>query len=406
MGCWKKYTQVVVAVFLLVISLPISGAAKKDSSFPGWLQSFYPIAAKQGISRSIYEQAFSGVTTSDNEVLRKAAYQPEFTTEIWDYIDTGVNSVTVEQGRVMAEKYRQLLNTLEARFGVESSVLLAIWSMESGYGAVLQRPSRLHYVPRALATLAHADTSLRKFAQKQLIAALKIVQNGDVSFEQLYGSWAGAMGHTQFIPTSYLAYGVDMDKDGRRDIWNSIPDALGTAANLLSKNGWRPGTAWGYEVRVPAQGIRYAGKTKTLKQWQRLGFIRPGGKAFREIDARAELKIFAGASGPGFLMLRNFFILKRYNNSDFYALAVSLLSDRLAGKQGMTQAWPRKPGDLFLEEKFELQELLRQKGFYDGDLDGNLGTKTKEGIKAFQGRVGLVPEGKPTREVLQALRRL
>ncbi|MCI5221686.1 MAG: lytic murein transglycosylase, partial [Candidatus Electrothrix sp. AR4] len=238
----KLYTKAVVFVVFLGISIPVFAATTADNSFQDWLKSFYPIVAKQGISRSLYERAFSGVRTPDSDVLRKAAYQPEFTKKIWDYLDTGVNPVTVANGRAVAGTYRRWLDTLEARFGVESSVLLAIWSMESGYGAVLQRPGRLHYVPRALATLAYADTSRRRFGEKQLIAALKIVQNGDVSFDQLYGSWAGAMGHTQFIPTSYLAYGVDMDKDGRRDIWNSVPDALGTVANLLSKNGWRTGT--------------------------------------------------------------------------------------------------------------------------------------------------------------------
>ncbi|CAK8720889.1 Lytic murein transglycosylase [Candidatus Electrothrix laxa] len=402
-----------IAILFLCLSGMVSSAhaetakpRERDPAFQAWLKAFYPRAAKQGISSDLYQQAFASITAPNNEVLRKAAFQPEFTTEIWDYLDTAVNAVTVAQGRVMAKKHQAWLDKISIRFGVEAPVLLAIWSIESRYGAVLERPGRLHYVPKALATLAYGDKKRRKFGEQQLIAALQIVQDGDVGFAQLYGSWAGAMGHTQFIPTSYQAYGVDMDKDGRRDIWNSVPDALATAANLLHKNGWRTGKSWGYEVRVPKGGARSKGQTKTLAQWRELGFTRPKGHSFPEPGTRAELKMPAGDRGPGFLAQRNFFIIKRYNNSDFYALAVSLLSDRLAGKQGMEQLWPRPANALFPEEKFEVQELLQAQGFYDGAIDGDLGAGTRKGIKAFQGRAGMVPDGKPTRAVLEALRKL
>ncbi len=379
-------------------------ASGEQQSFQEWVDSFYSVAAEKGITRATYDRAFAGVTTPDEKVLKKAAYQPEFTTEIWDYLDARVNPVSIANGLIMAGVYRKTLQEVEARFGVEPSVVLAIWSMETSYGAALLRSSRLHYVPRALATLAYADKRRQKFARSQLIATLEIIQAGDVTVEQLTGSWAGAMGHTQFIPTSFLAYGVDMDGDGRRDIWRSIPDALATAANLLHSNKWRTGKSWGYEVKVPANGARLKGQTKTLAQWQKLGFQRPTGAEFPEMGEKAELKMFAGEKGPGFLMLRNFFILKRYNNSDFYALAVGLLADRLAGKKGMVQSWPRPAGSLSVDEKFELQELLKKKGFYSGGIDGHLGSNTKKGIKAFQQEQGMTPDGKPTQEVLKALR--
>lgn len=407
----NRYLSVFAVLFLCLsgmvnsVHAEAAESAEINPAFQAWLKAFAPRAAKQGISRDLYQQAFAGITVPDDEVLRKAAFQPEFTTEIWDYLDTAVNAVTVAEGRVMAKKHRAWLDRISARFGVEATVLLAIWSIESRYGAVLERPGRLHYVPQALATLAYGDKNRRQFGEQQLIAALQIVRDGDVGFAQLYGSWAGAMGHTQFIPTSYQAYGVDMDKDGRRDIWTSVPDALATAANLLHKNGWRTGKSWGYEVRVPKGGARYQGKTKTLAQWRDLGFIRPDRKSFPEPNTRAELKMPAGDRGPGFLVQRNFFIIKRYNNSDFYALAVSLLSDRLAGKQGMKQLWPRPADALFPEEKFQLQELLHAKGFYEGAIDGDLGAGTRKGIRAFQGRVGMSPDGKPTRTVLEALRK-
>ncbi|WPD24033.1 MAG: lytic murein transglycosylase [Candidatus Electrothrix scaldis] len=401
-----NFVRVFSLLFLCFCWLPHSAAAAEtDPAFQVWLKAFYPRAAKKGISRDLYQRAFAKVTAPDSEVLRKAAYQPEFTTEIWDYLDTAVNALTVAEGRVMAKKYRPWLKKISTRFGVDASFLLAIWSIESRYGSVLERPGRLHYVPQALATLAYGDKNRRKFAEQQLIAALQIVRDGDVDLSQLYGSWAGAMGHTQFIPTSYQAYGVDMDKDGRRDIWNSVPDALATAANLLHKNGWRTGKAWGYEVQVPKQGARYRGQTKTLAQWRQLGFTRPNGRAFPEPSTKAELKMLVGDRGPGFLVQRNFFIIKRYNASDFYALAVSLLADRLAGKEGMVQLWPRPANALFAEEKFQLQELLHAKGFYDGAIDGDLGAGTRKGIKAFQSSVGMTPDGEPTRVVLEALRK-
>lgn len=390
-------------VFVLTAS-PAAADSQKDPAFKQWLESFYPVAARAGIKRSTFDQVFAGVNAPDKEVLRKAAYQPEFTTKIWDYLDTRVLPRSVNTGRLMASVYRNTLADIEARFGVEAPIVLAIWSMESNYGAVLLRTARLHYVPRALATLAYADKRRRKFAEKQLIAVLKIIQAGEVSPEKMIGSWAGGMGHTQFIPTSYLAYGVDMDGDGQRDIWTSIPDALATAANLLSKNGWRTGKPWGYEVQVPPRGARYKGQTKTLAQWRKLGFVPPGGAAFSYPSEKAVLKLIGGDNGPGFLVLRNFFVIKRYNNSDFYALAVGLLADRLAGKKGMVQKWPRPPGALSLDEKLELQTLLQAAGLYTGAIDGHPGINTRKAIKEFQRQLGKKPDGEPNQKVLKKLR--
>ncbi len=389
--------------FLLVLMLSAPAVMAADAAFVKWLDGFYLVAARQGISRATYDLAFAGVDEPDHDVLKKAAYQPEFTTEIWDYLDARVNPKSIAAGQILSAVYQDTLQKIEDRFGVDSSVLLAIWSMETSYGAVLLKTSRLHHVPRALATLAYADQRRKKFAEKQLIAALKIIQDGDVAPERLIGSWAGAMGHTQFIPTSFQAYGVDMDGDGRRDIWGSIPDALATAANLLAENGWRTGKRWGYEVRMPAQGTRYTGKTKTMAQWQKLGFTLADGSVLPDPADRAELKMIGGEKGPGFLMMRNFFIFKRYNNSDYYALAVGLLSDRLAGREGMVQDWPRPAGSLRVGEKFELQELLRAKGFYAGGIDGHLGPGTRKAIKEFQLQQGLAVDGRPCRELLKIL---
>ncbi len=378
-----------------------------NTNFRQWIAGFYPEAHKEGISKATWDTAFAGVTDIDADVLQKAAYQPEFTIDIWDYLDGRVNPFSIEKGKIKGRYYAGTLDEIKDKFGVSPSILLAIWSIESNYGAILEKSDRLHYVPLALATLAYGDPKRERFARTQLIAALKILQAGDVTKDQLTGSWAGAMGQTQFIPTSYLAYGVDMDGNGKRDIWNSVPDALATAANLLAKNGWQTGKTWGYEVIPPSTGEeQLEGQTKTLAEWHKLGFKRPGGKAFPRPGDRAVLKIPAGKEGPAFLMLRNFFVLKSYNSSDAYALAVGLLADRLAGWSGLVQSWPRPAGSLSIEDKIELQKQLQQHGFYSGEIDGQLGEGTKAAIRHFQTQVGLAADGMPSRQILEALRKL
>ncbi|MGQ3295017.1 MAG: lytic murein transglycosylase, partial [Shinella sp.] len=335
-----------------------AGVARADARFQKWVADFYATAAEAGITKSTYQKAFSGVKTPDPDVVEKAAFQPEFKHKIWDYLDSRVNPYTVRIGQEMAAKHGRTLAALERHFGVDRNILLAIWSMESNYGAVLEKSERLHYVPRALATLAYADKKRAKFARTQLIAALKIIQRGDIDAADMTGSWAGAMGHTQFIPTSYLIYAVDADGNGHRDIWNSVPDALATAANLLAKNGWQAGKTWGYETIVPTGGSKYSGQTKTLAQWAKLGFTRPNGSGFKNGADRAELKLPANG-GPGFLMTKNFFVIKRYNASDSYAMGVGMLADQLAGYTGVKQRWPRPDGTLDITEKFELQTRLK-----------------------------------------------
>ncbi|ANH05269.1 MULTISPECIES: lytic murein transglycosylase [Shinella] len=379
-------------------------AARADARFQQWIADFYATASEAGISKATYQKAFSGVKTPDPDVLQKAAYQPEFKHKIWDYLDSRVNPYTVRVGREMAAKHARTLAAIERHFGVDRNILLAIWSMESNYGAVLEKDDRLHYVPRALATLAYADKKRAKYARTQLIAALKIIQRGDIAAANMTGSWAGAMGHTQFIPTSYMIYAVDADGNGHRDIWKSVPDALATAANLLAKNGWQSGKTWGYEIVVPKGGSKYSGQTKTLAQWAELGFTRPNGSGFKNGADRAELKLPANG-GPGFLMTKNFFVIKRYNASDSYAMGVGMLADQLAGYSGVKQRWPRPDGALDITEKFELQTRLKELGYYEGEVDGNFGSGSKAAIQAFQNRMGLAADGEPSQQLLRALRR-
>lgn len=400
----RQNRKLLGALGISLATLMLPGAALADAGFKKWVNGFYTTAAKNGISERTYNAAFAGVSSPDPDVLEKARYQPEFRSQIWDYLDSRVNPYTVKIGREMAAKYGSTLAALERHFGVDRNILLAIWSMESNYGAALETPERLHHVPTALATLAYADPKRSKYAKKQLIAALRMLQNGDVASKNLMGSWAGAMGHTQFIPSSYLLYAVDADGNGRKDIWHSVSDALATSANLLDKNGWRPGKTWGYEIAVPKGGAAYEDKTKTLAEWVKLGFVRPNGKGFRNGGDRAVLKMPAGPGGPGFLMTKNFFVIKRYNAADSYALAVGLLADEIAGYGGMRQTWPRPNGTLDIKEKFELQTRLQALGYYEGEIDGNFGSGSKAAITALQSRLGMEVDGEPSRRLLEALR--
>jgi membrane-bound lytic murein transglycosylase B len=373
-----------------------------DAGFQRWVAGFRSVAAQSGISGTTYDRAFRGVTEPDPEVIEKARYQQEFTAPVWDYFDNRVHEQSVAVGRQMARKWKPWLDRIEQRYGVDRYILLGIWSMESNYGEILKNDKVMRNVVRSLATLAYADQRRAKFARTQLIAALKILQRGDIDESHLMGSWAGAMGHTQFIPTSYQAYAVDADGNGRRDIWNSVPDALATAANLLRKNGWQPGKTWGYEVDLP--GGKLPRGSMSLAQWQSLGVVRATGKPFRSGSDKAELKVPDGRGGPAFLMTRNFFVLKHYNNADKYALAVGLLADEIAGYGGLVRDWNRPFTKLTFDERQELQKRLSAHGYYEGKFDGKIGESSRSAIKAFQAQMGLAPDGHPSMEVLKVLR--
>lgn len=398
----KLFTSVMTAASLSLALLMPAGPAFADAGFRQWVAGFRATAVQGGVSGAVYDQAFKDIRDIDPVVLEKARTQPEFTAPAWDYFDNRVHDQSVAVGQQMAKKWKPWLDRIEARFGVDRDILLAIWSMESNYGEILKRDDIMRNVVRSLATLAYADPKRGKFARTQLIAALKILQTGDIDESHLSGSWAGAMGHTQFIPTSYQHYAVDMDGNGKRDIWNSIPDALATAANLLKKNGWQAGKTWGYEVTLPA-GKLPAG-AKTLAQWQALGVVRANGKPFKNVADKATLKVPDGRDGPAFLMIKNFSVIKAYNNADKYALAVGLLADEIAGSSGLVQDWKRPFTKLSFEERQELQKRLSQHGLYDGKFDGKIGDGTKTAIMTYQAKVGLTQDGYPSMEVLKWLR--
>ncbi|MBO6718643.1 MAG: lytic murein transglycosylase [Rhizobiaceae bacterium] len=398
------HTAAAAAIAVGLILANLTSASLADAGFQRWVADFRSVAARSGISGTTFDRAFHGVTAPDPEVLEKARYQPEFRAEVWDYFDNRVNESAIETGRQLARQWGPWLDRIEQRFGVDRHILLAIWSIESNYGEILKNERVMRSVVRSLATLAYADNRRAKFAREQLIAALKILQSGDIDVHHLSGSWAGAMGHTQFIPTSYQAYAVDIDGDGRRDIWNSVPDALATAANLLARNGWRTGHTWGYEVVLPA-GRRFPGGSMSLDRWASIGVVRANGRDFPRGSDDAELKVLQGRDGPAFLMTKNFFVLKRYNNADKYALAVGLLADQIAGYGGLVRDWDRPFTRLTSSETEELQRRLSALGYYDGPIDGKIGAGSRSAIMAIQNRLGLTQDGHPSKEVLNTLRR-
>ncbi|MEP1209584.1 MAG: lytic murein transglycosylase [Rhizobiaceae bacterium] len=399
---WCVRLLLLAALFApLVLPQPASA----DAGFRKWKRNFAAYATRKGISKNTVRRAFKGVNSPNPEVLELARYQPEFRQKLWMYFDSRVNETSIERGKQEKKNWARWLSRIQRQYGVSANILLAIWSMESTYGEAMKRPKSLRSVIHSLSTLAYADKRRRKFARSQLIAALKILQAGHIRPDQLRGSWAGAMGHTQFIPSSYLLYGQDIDRNGKKDIWTSVPDALATAANLLKKNGWRTGKTWGYEVRVPKRLRNQAGKTRRLAAWRKLGIRRVAGRKFPGSNDRAVLKFPAGKSGPAFLMLRNFYILKRYNNSDKYALAVGHLADRIGGAGDLIHQIPRPFPKLPLAQRKELQRLLAKMGLYDKDIDGNIGSGTRAAIRRAQIKMGLNPTGFESPAFLARLRK-
>jgi membrane-bound lytic murein transglycosylase B len=309
-----------------------------SNRFGRFVHDFWPEAHRAGISRRVYDMAFRGVGP-DPSVLELAQEQPEFKTPIGDYFGKRVTPERIAAGRDMAQSHAETLDRIERRYGVDREILLAIWGMESNYGSHKGEMS----VIRSLATLAYIGKR-RSFGRSQLVAALKILQRGDISAADFTGSWAGAMGHTQFIPTTYNAYAVDWTGDGRRDIWNSIEDALASTANYLARSGWQRGLKWGYEVRLPTRfDQRLIGEQarRSLASWARLGVRPTVGQGFGAGDATAYLVQPAGSSGPAFLVTRNFDAILKYNAAVSYALAVGHLGDRIAGGPALVASWPQ-----------------------------------------------------------------
>ena len=371
------------------------------ANFHECIERLWPAAAKRGISRATY-QTYAGRLTPDLRIMDLLDNQPEFTKAFWDYLDVLITDDRIAKGRALLEKYRAVFDTVEQAYGVDRYVITAIWGVETNYGAIGgERP-----VIRSTATLACIGRR-QKYFRDEFLAALEIVQRGDIHPDRLIGSWAGAFGPTQFMPTAFKRFAVDFNHDGRRDVIDSVPDLIASTANNLKKDGWIAGETWGYEVVVPATfNFMLADRRQvmTVSEWERHGIVRAGGKPFPRSNDRAFLLIPAGVQGPGFLMLPNFRAIMKYNPAEAYALAIGHLADRLRGSAPFAQKWPRYERVLSRAERLELQALLARHGYDIGEPDGHLGARTRAAIRDFQAKVGRVPDGFASAGVLEQLR--
>ena len=372
------------------------------ANFPNCIAGYWPEAARRGVTRATFEKYTHGLTP-DLKIMDFIDAQPEFTKALWDYLDMLVSDARIKRGREILAANKATFDAVEKAYGVDRHVVAAIWGIESNYStAIGERP-----VLRSVATLACVGRRQAYF-KDELLATLEILNRGDVAPDRLKGSWAGAFGPTQFMPTAFKRYAVDFDGDGRRDVVDSIPDLVASTANNLKVDGWKPGETWGYEVVVPA-GFDYlladGARPMTLREWGHRGIRRVGGKAFPRAGDKAFLFLPAGARGPAFLMLNNFRVIMKYNPAEAYALAIGHLADRLRGDPPFAQAWPRDERVLTSAERYELQQLLIGHGFdIGGEPNGRINLRTRTALKRYQLAAGLVPDGFATAGLLDRLR--
>lgn len=365
-----------------------------------WLAGFRIRAAAAGISDAVMDQALVGLSY-DADVVRRDRNQSEFTKTIWDYLDTAASDARVENGKAALTQHARTLQAIEDRYGVEKEIVAAIWGLESAYGTFRGSVPTI----QSLATLAY-DGRRAAFFEGELLAALKILQSGDTVAAQMQGSWAGAMGHTQFMPSSYLAYAVDFDGDGKRNIWGDDPaDALASTAAYLAGFGWTKGALWGVEITLPA-GFDYDQTSERVKkpvaEWQASGVRRVDGGDLPD-HGTASVLLPGGARGAAFLIYSNFQVIERYNTADAYVIAVGHLADMLKGGPRFKSGWPRDLRALTLEERLDLQSRLTKAGFDTKGVDGKMGPNTIAAVKAFQKSSRLVPDGYPSLEILRKL---
>jgi membrane-bound lytic murein transglycosylase B len=372
-------------------------------TFAEWQAAFRIDALAAGISPELFDRAFANVTP-DMSVIRADRSQPEFARPVWEYLDGALSAVRVRKGQGLLYQYADILQSIEQRYGVDRQALVAVWGMESNFGSF--QGDKL--VIQSLATLAY-EGRRPGFAHSQLLAALQILQHGDIEPEKMLGSWAGAMGQTQFIPTTYNTHAVDFDGDGRRDIWGSPADALASTAHYLQSSGWQKGQPWGFEVQL-ADGFDYAladgSIRKTVAEWMQLGLKLPNGASVPAGSEQlsAALLLPAGYRGPAFLILDNFRAILKYNNSSSYALAVSLLSERFSGAGLISGEWPKDDLPLSRSERIELQNLLSANNYEAGTADGIIGANTRKAIRTAQQSFGWPADGYPTHKLLESLR--
>lgn len=371
-------------------------ATPASASFDVFVQRLWPQAQARGISRTTFDLAFRGVTP-DSSIVALTKKQSEFSAPIWNYLENAVGGSRIQRGREAAAENASVLAQVEARYGVPKEVVLGVWGMETNYGSFKGSKD----VIRSLATLA----SIRyrgDFFRDELLTALELIEKGHVERSELKGSWAGAMGHTQFMPSSYMKYAVDWTGDGHADIWTSSSDAIASTANYLKGYGWVPGLPWGMEVTLP-DGFDHRLDKASFSSFASAGIRRADGG---RLPSSGEGRLFypAGHTGPVMLLTANFDVIKKYNSSDAYAMAVGHLGDRIAGRAAIQGNWPTKAPRLDMAATRDLQNRLKALGLYNHDADGRIGTGTREAVRRYQISAGEIADGYPTPALLTKLR--
>jgi membrane-bound lytic murein transglycosylase B len=371
------------------------------ANFDGCVAAMWPEAARRNITAENFRRFTAGLAP-DLRIMDLMDAQPEFSKSIWDYLDILVNDDRLAKGKDILAQYKTQFDAAEKAYGVDRHVIAAIWGIESNYSTQIGDRSVL----QSTATLACIGRRQAYF-REEFLSALEILNRGDLRPEQMKGSWAGAFGPTQFMPTAFKRYAVDSDGDGRRDVVDDPADLIASTANNLKKDGWQTGQTWGYEVAVP-RGFNYMladrSKVMTMAQWEQLGIKRANGQQFPHAADRGYLLAPTGAEGPSFLMLQNFRVIMKYNPAEAYALAIGHFSDRLHGGEPFVQAWPRQERELSRAERLELQQLLAERGFYRGTPDGQFGGETRQALREFQAAIGVPADGFATSDMLERLR--
>lgn len=378
-----------------------SAIRQAAANFPNCVAAMWPDAARRNVSQANFDRFTTGLEP-DLRIMDLMDSQPEFTKAIWDYLDILVNDNRLAKGREILAKYKTQFDAVENAYGVDRYIVASIWGIESNYSTQMGDRNVLN----STATLACIGRRQAYF-KDEFLTALEILNRGDLRPEQMRGSWAGAFGPTQFMPTAFKRYAVDGDGDGRRDVVDNPSDLIASTANNLKKDGWQSGATWGYEVVLP-KGFNFMladkAKAMTIAQWQQQGLTRAGGKPFSNSTDKAYLLAPAGAEGPGFLMLQNFRVIMKYNPAEAYAMAIGHFADRLRGGPPFVQPWPRQERVLSRAERLELQQLLAQRGFYKGTPDGQFGGQTREALRGFQASIGAPADGFASSDVLERLR--
>ncbi|ACA14629.1 lytic murein transglycosylase [Methylobacterium sp. 4-46] len=392
--------RLTAATLLCLGGFALPGAARAD--FRSCLAGLGQEAGGRGISPAAFQAATAGIVY-DDKVIELSQAQPEFKTPIWDYMAALVDDERVEDGRAAMRQHAAALAEAEARFHVDRYTIAAVWGVESNFGKNLGKMPLI----QSLATLACSPNRRAGYFRGELMATLKIIDRGDIAPDRLTGSWAGAFGQTQFMPSTYQRLAVDLDGDGRRDVVDSVADAVGSTANFLRAAKWQNGLPWGYEVRLPRGfSVAAAGRKnkRPIAHWASLGVARVDGRPLSG-EGPAGIIAPAGVDGPAFLVTRNFDAIYSYNAAESYGLAIAVLSDRLRGRAGIQTAWPTDDPPLSRAERRTLQSALASRGYDVGEPDGRVGAKTRDAIKDIERQLGWPQTGRPGAKVLEALRR-